>query len=506
MFDFFSNSARAGTRGGDIKNIFQIGGEVSGPSFIGRKEMVRELRDRVIYSGISCNLSYVGLPRVGKSSLVANALDPQLMKEAGIVFVSENVNKHESFEDLWHSIAARVWRQLKMLNVEDESITMAYEEYQAQVAVYSMIKEPLEFFFEAIKVAGVQIVLVLDEFDAAAQKFLGKRHYFEFIRDLASKTCYSISTITISRRQLLNIEADAYGNSTFQHIFDSIQVHGFSDDDMAEYRKIFEDMGKPLSVENLEKLNHYAGRSPFLLSIFGSALTDQIIAGKEPDVAAVYETKAVSIRNYFDSIVHQLDLDESLNKLLQLVIGPKYDLKASDLDWYLSAGYVDVAPNNTYYVISESCTRRLQELSVELPIWPIVMDTEKRLKRRLDKIMNEVLGDQWMFLCRQDEGLCKYVDFDGIDRLIRREWMFYRIQSDLLNAMSMGDVVKFLRHYWEAGAKYPFGGLGYDQWKEGFDLLQRARCALAHSHEDYLQESDIRDTEMFCRRLAEIID
>ena len=489
-----------------MNNIFQIGGQVTGPAFIGRKAMVEELRNRVIYSGTRCTISYVGLPRVGKSSLVANALDPGMMEKAGIVFISENINSHENFESLWHSITAKTWRQLKALHVEDENIEAAYEEYSAQPSVYAMIKEPLEFFFEAIKAAGVQIVLVLDEFDAAATKFLGKRHYFEFIRDLASKTCYSISTITISRRQLLNIEADAYGNSTFQHIFDSIQVHGFNDTDMEEYWKIFDEMGSSLPNEEKDKLNHYTGRSPFLLSIFGSSLSDRIIQGMTPDVGAVYDEKAVSVRNYFDSIIRQLERDESLNKLLQLTIGPKYDLKASDLDWYIGAGYIEISPMGEYYIISESCTHRLRELSVELPIWPVVMDAEKRLKRMLDKAMTGILGEDWQRICRWNEELCKYIKFSVCDELIRREWIYYRITSSLLDVLSMGDVVKFIRFYWEAGIKNYFGNLPYSHWQESFDLLQRARTALAHSHEDYLQESDIRATEMFCRRLAEMLD
>ncbi|MBQ4050393.1 MAG: ATP-binding protein [Oscillospiraceae bacterium] len=490
-----------------MNNIFQIGNQVSGPAFIGRKALVEDIRKRVIYNGTRCTLSFVGLPRIGKSSLVANALDPALLREAGIVYVFTSISSHESFETLWQSIVASIWRQLKMMGLEDEIVTMAYEEYTMQPPIYAMIKEPLEFFFEAIKKnLNTRIVLVLDEFDKAAEIFLGKRHYFEFIRDISSKTCYSISTITISRRQLINIEADAYGNSTFQHIFDSIQVHGFNDADMEEYWNIFDREGAFLSDENREALAHYAGRSPYLLSIFGSNLCEQINRGSSPDVHAVYYEKAVNIRNYFDSIVHQMQRDESLNKLLQLVVGPKYDLKASDLDWYIGAGYIEVAADGSYYVISESCTRRFRELSVEMPIWPIVMDREKRLKVMLDRAMKDILGSDWMYRCRLDENLCAFVDFSAADQNITREWKYYHIASSLLDVLSLGDVVKFIRFYWDQGIRAYFNNLDYSQWKDGFDLLQRARNALAHNHEDYLQERDIHAAEMFCLRLAETLD
>lgn len=490
-----------------MNNIFEIGGQASGASFIGRKAMVEDIRKRVIYNGNRCTLSFVGLPRVGKSSLVANALDPDLLREAGMVYVFTSLSSYENFETLWNSIVSSVWRQLKMMGLEDEIVTMAYEEYTMQPLVYAMIKEPLEFFFEAIKKnLGTRIVLVLDEFDRATEIFHGKRHYFEFIRDLSSKTCYGISTITISRRQLINIEADAYGNSTFQHIFDSIQVHGFNDADMEEYWDIFAREGFPLSDENKEDLTHYAGRSPFLLSIFGSYLCNQITAGETPDVNVIYLEKAINVRNYFDSIVHQLERDESLNKLLQLVVGPKYDLKASDLDWYIGAGYIEVAPDGSYYVISESCTRRFRELSVEMPIWPIVMDAEARLKRKLDTAMNALFGRDWEFFCRQDQNLAVIVDFVQCDKMILKEWKHYQVKSRLLDCLSLGDVVKFIEFYWEMGTSAYFSGLSLDQWQEGFTVLKRARNALAHNHEDYLQESDIHQTEMFCRKLAEVLD
>ena len=488
-----------------MENIFQIGGQVTGPSFIGRKALVQKIRQRVIDSGGRCSLSFVGLPRIGKSSLIANALDPELMREAGMVLVNESVSAHESFENLWKTIARKIWRQLKLMNLCDEIMAEAFEEYDSQPPVYALIKEPLEFFFEAMKSAGVRVALVLDEFDAAAEKFLGKRHYFEFIRDLASKTCYNVTVITISRRQLLNIEADAYGNSTFQHIFDSIQIHGFNDDDMEEYWQVFEGMGSPLTREQKDQLSYYAGRSPFLLSIFGHGLANRILQGREPEPEAVYAEKSTAVLGYFDSIVNQLRRDESLNKLLQLTVGPKYDLKASDLDWYIGAGYIEVAPDGRYYVLSESCTCYLRSVSLERPTWPVVMDAEKRLKRVLNQALTRLMGPDWTTVIQQNPDLQSLIDFSDCNWRIRQNWILYRVISTLLDAFTLGDVVKLIRRFWEQGLQETFGGRPYDQWQDGFEMLQKSRTALAHSHEEYLSDSDIRETELFCRRLEETL-
>lgn len=492
------------------RNIFHIGDQVTGEAFIGRKAMVNRLRDRIIYSGKRCNISYVGLPRTGKSSLVSNALDPALMEEKGMVLVSENIVKNTSFEGLWQSIVSSVWQQLDDMELSSPRVTRAYENYlqilsMVENPTYDVLKAPVESFFKKLqKFLRTPVVLVLDEFDAAAKLFDGKRHYFEFIRDLASKPDYGISVITISRRQLINIEADAYGNSTFQHIFDSIQVHGFNDEDMAEYRQVFERMGAPLSAEDLDLLDHYAGRNPFLLSIFGSGLADMILAGEVPSVRRIYEEKAVALRNYFDSVVKQLQTDNSLNKLLQLVVGPKYDLTASDLDWYISAGYIDVTDEGGYFVISEDCTRRLRELTISQPIWPVVMEAEKRLKRMLNNSMTAILGEDWMIFCQSDPVLSPQ-EFERCRKRVRDEYFYYKNESNLLQMLYLGEVVRFIEFYWNRGIRYRFGNLDYDQWRENFGLLQRTRGVLAHGHEDYLQEKDIQDTEMFCRRLAEIL-
>ena len=106
--------------------------------------------------------------------------------------------------------------------------------------------------------------------------------------------------------------------------------------------------------------------------------------------------------------------------------------------------------------------------------------------------------------------LVKLADYyhTSLDYLAGRtnEWKHYQVKSRLIDCLALGDVVKFIEFYWDQGISSYFSGLTLDQWRDGFNILKRARNALAHNHEDYLQESDIRATEMFCRRLAEVLN
>ena len=56
-----------------MDNIFQIGGQVKGDSFIGRTEFVNTIRDKFVVSENRTAKSIVGLTRMGKSSAVKNS-------------------------------------------------------------------------------------------------------------------------------------------------------------------------------------------------------------------------------------------------------------------------------------------------------------------------------------------------------------------------------------------------------------------------------------------------
>ena len=57
-----------------MHNVFQIGGQVAGDSFIGRKGQLAALRKHFVERNVRTAKSIVGLTRTGKTSLVANAL------------------------------------------------------------------------------------------------------------------------------------------------------------------------------------------------------------------------------------------------------------------------------------------------------------------------------------------------------------------------------------------------------------------------------------------------
>ena len=133
------------------------------------------------------------------------------------------------------------------------------------------------------------------------------------------------------------------------------------------------------------------------------------------------------------------------------------------------------------------------------------MDAEKRLKRVLDQALTRLMGPDWTTVIQQTPELQSLIDFSDCNWRIRQNWILYRVISTLLDAFTLGDVVKLIRRFWEQSLQETFGGRPYDQWQDGFEMLQKARTTLAHSHEEYLSDSDIRETELFCRRLEETL-
>ena len=76
-----------------MENIFNIGGQVTGESFIGRKKELKDFRRQFVESHTSrCVYSIVGLARSGKTSLVKNIFEGYVPKE--VFYHYEDINYH----------------------------------------------------------------------------------------------------------------------------------------------------------------------------------------------------------------------------------------------------------------------------------------------------------------------------------------------------------------------------------------------------------------------------
>ena len=86
-------------------NIFQIGGQVMGQSFIGRHNLLKTFRRDYLENHARSLKSIMGLTRTGKSSLIANVF---CNIPDGILYIPTNVSEWRTYIELWQDICYKI--------------------------------------------------------------------------------------------------------------------------------------------------------------------------------------------------------------------------------------------------------------------------------------------------------------------------------------------------------------------------------------------------------------
>src|SRR5271166_3087719 len=189
-----------------MTNPYKQAGRVAvGDRFIGRAALVRQVAGTWQDAGRPSNLRVVGHHRVGKTSAVRRAIDTSPPR-ADLVTVWLNVGNQDSDMDLFRSMVRRVLDETR-----DDRLSAVAGAIQTATVWYDLL-EGVRAFFAAVRARGLNVVVILDEFDRAATAFT-RLAPFQLLRDLASEADYSLGLITVSRQNIEKIEVDAAGGS-----------------------------------------------------------------------------------------------------------------------------------------------------------------------------------------------------------------------------------------------------------------------------------------------------
>lgn len=195
----------------DMDNIFCIGGQVRGESFIGRKSEVESFRRLFIDSGVKTAKSIVGLTRTGKSSFVDNAfLDiPEAEK---ILYVNVTLGDF-SYYEMWQDIMWKLRKQLQRKKLMDDELENLLGNFDKDDLKWVKLNHSVKDTFEYMNEMEIKVILVLDEFDKASIVFENDTKKYDMLRELLSSPKYNLFTVTISRRNLNTIEGTTYQGS-----------------------------------------------------------------------------------------------------------------------------------------------------------------------------------------------------------------------------------------------------------------------------------------------------
>ena len=506
--DFIQVSWRAA-----MINVFQIGGQVSGESFIGRKKIIKFIKESFIENKIRTSKSIVGLTRMGKTSVVRNSFTDL---PDNVIYLYENLNEWSSYNEGWQIICLEIHEALEKLNKVNDWIFDCFvkmgNENQSWIEMIWTIKK----IFAYLADINIKTILVLDEFDNASKLFIEGTKHFELFRTIFSDANYNVSAITISRKNLYTIEGTTYRGSTFHGVLDIVPFKGFDETDMEEYFNVFEKLNITLDESQKSRIVYYAGNAPYLLSIMGHYIIDTVnnsVGDIHIDIDKIFLNKCKSINDYYRDCIKHLKRDDDLKRIIPFVIGPNIGVTQIDKDELFNLGYFREEKGNLI-AISEYFSEFLSAEMLQISIWDNVINLEKKLKQLIERELTRLVKKHSVGGTSTNEILknllqkvpdINQADLIKYDTFILNNKKLFNVDSSYLDVISMNDSIKIIKDCWIDIFSVYFFNDTYDKWKEKFDKCVLARNPLAHGHEEYLSNSDKQNVDSYCKQIFDTL-
>ena len=493
-----------------MNNVFQIGGQVSGASFIGRKDFISSIRNSIINTDMRTAKSIVGLTRMGKSSAVINSFYDL---PDNIIYVYEDLNEWSEYNELWQDICLNIKDRLEEKRIDYSDIKDGLASMEADELPWIKMSRNVKKIFSYLSDIGIKVILVLDEFDNASALFNEGTKHFELFRTIFSDGKYNVSAVTISRRNLYTIEGATYQSSTFHGVLDIVPFKGFDDKDMAEYFDVFSQNGITLSNEQKEKIVYYAGNAPYLLSILGHYIINAASTHEIIDIDEIFLSKCKSINDYYRDCIKHLKRDDDLKRIVPFIIGPNIGVTQNDKDELYNLGYFRNVKGKLV-AISQYFSDYLSASTLNLTIWDNIISLEKKLKQLIEREMTRVvnhytagginINEIFRTIMEKTPGIAQG-DISRYDAFIQKNQKIFNVDSSYLDVMSMGDAIKIIKECWTDIFSAYFDNAMYSEWEAKLWKCSMARNPVAHGHEEYLSDLDKREVDTYCKHIFNLL-
>jgi hypothetical protein len=214
------------------QNPFTFGNPIREPArFIGRQEELRQVVNRLLSSAHE-STSIVGERRIGKTSLLMHLADKSSASQLGLV-PERFCLIYIDFQGLVDITPQRFWARVltrMARSIADSNLKSQIEALQKQGNIELF---DLEDLCESITVAGLCVVLLLDEFEYVTQNPNFKADFFGGLRALAIH--HNLPLISATRRELIDLcHSEEIKGSPFFNIFANIVLRLFKRQEVDE--------------------------------------------------------------------------------------------------------------------------------------------------------------------------------------------------------------------------------------------------------------------------------
>ncbi len=260
--------------------------------FFGRKKELRR-----IFSRISAyrpqSISIVGIPRIGKSSLLYYISQQEVYKKYIenwdkylFIMIDLQGKKFEGKDGFFKEAILKIKNSVKELNFEG-----------------NLDSEGFLKIIEKLEKMEFKVILLLDEFESITMNESFGEGFFSFLRSIANK--YNFAYITSSNKELQKVcHTSKVADSPFFNIFSTLHLYTFNREEAYRLIEIpSEREGLPLKKYR-DKIVEMAGFFPFFIQIACSSFFDYFIENENIKIDGIveifYEEAKEHFRYYYE--------------------------------------------------------------------------------------------------------------------------------------------------------------------------------------------------------------
>lgn len=485
------------------------GNIVEGARFIGRSGCLATIGNRVLRPKDPGNLAIIGEPRIGKSSLVHQAVIGRKQEyiEKGIVPIWVNLALFVQSSFFFRALVEYSFDELDDLNLLSDPIVTAMEKACGKDLLWSESYGRIQRYFKRIREAGHRILFILDEFDHARTLFKDDITGFQGLRELSYRPEWRVTYITTSRRTIREIEEQTQAISTFDGIFQKHYLGMFVSDDILEYYDRFSALGIQLESADRELIKFYCGEFPYLLEMIGYEIVEDSRNLGKPDIEKCAKLIESSLFDQYDRMINLLQEDQRLEKLLQILVGPTIDVKHTDVDNFNRYGLIQpVEGKDCYTAYSEHFHDYLKLVGRGIALWPLWQQTESKMRQVITLTLSKIYGVQWLEELEKSKPNIKKI-LENCRRAQKKEAKSFgnRASNNLIDFTYPSDLFQIIFAEWSKGFSDIFGK-DKSYWSQRSDLLSKIRNPLAHSRDSVITEHERQIAEGFCKEIISLLE
>jgi hypothetical protein len=312
-----------------------------------------------------------------------------------------------------------------------------------------------------------------------------------------------VTWVTTSRRTIADIAVRSVEISTLDGVFENLFLQSFSRVELDPFFRRLESVGISLTAADEELLAEYSGFHPYLLDLIGFHLVQARLTDKQANMRQVCEQTSPKLREHYARVASFLEEEGNLSKMIQILLGPVYDVTNDDVDRLRQYGLLR-QQGDRYQGYSKHFEDYLRIRARQIDLWPLWRETEQGMRGLVLHFLQERFGNDWVSgLLRVRPKLQKLID-DCKDAQAREESNFGPLaSSNLLDFTYPMDLFSLMGAEWAW-----FQTVLKDDkalWAKRFEMLAKIRNPLAHNRVTAIREADHDQVTGICKHTLELL-